>query len=85
MGRGKPPSRLDIIDSLIDGARTAHRDSKDSEEHARVDRARRDVFIRRLYATGDFTYARLAEAINQAGCGAETVAKAVQHRARRFR
>jgi hypothetical protein len=69
-----------LIAALFAGARRAHQDSVDCEEHAKIHRTRRDVLIRRLYATGLFTYAELAKRVDTSGCGPQAVAKIVQNR-----
>jgi hypothetical protein len=66
-----------VIDALIENAHSANRDSNVAEEHARIHRARRDVFVRRLYATKLFSYPQLAELV---GVSPELIAKIVQGR-----
>lgn len=70
-------NRERVTDKFVDGARRAHQDSQDAEEHAKLHRARRDVFIRRLYATKRYTYPQLEE---QTGISRELIAKIVQGR-----
>jgi hypothetical protein len=82
---GRRPNQQDVIKSLLDEIRKANQSAADAEEHARIHRERRDVFIRRLYSTGLFSYAKLAKEINRVGCGAESVAKVVQNRANQNR
>ena len=68
------------IDTFIDAARRAHQDASDCEEHAKLHRARRDVFIRRLYETKLFSYSKLGELI---GGSPELIAKIVRGQARK--
>jgi hypothetical protein len=74
------PSRQSVIDALAVDARRANQDAHDCDEHARIHRARRDVLVRRLYASNLFTYQALSLRL---GISAETVAKIVQDRSNR--
>lgn len=66
-----------MLVAFVENARRAQQDSVDCEEHAKLHRARRDVFVRRLYATRKFTYPQLAEAL---GVSTDLIAKIVQGR-----
>lgn len=68
------------MESLVQQAREAHRVS---QEHSRLSahhRERRDHAVRRLYATGAWSYAKLA---HQIGCSPELIAKIVGGRPER--
>lgn len=63
------------MDSLVWEAREAHRKARLHSDQAARFRHQRDDLIRRLYWTGDYSYAQLAAQIE---CSSELIAKAVK-------
>ncbi len=62
------------MDSRAQQAREHHRASSEGERLAKQHRGQRDELVRALYATGEWTYPKLAAAV---GCSPELIAKII--------
>jgi hypothetical protein len=65
------------VNIVVWQAREAHRQSVEHSGFAGRYRQERDKLIRKLYATGEYSYGQLAK---QVGCSVELVAKVIQGR-----